>query len=86
MPMPMDIEAYVDAQCALLGLTLSAAQRPGVVRYFQLVANMAPRVMDFAAATLGPADESGNTFVPVPVSVPGGGPGPGPAPAPRSER
>ena len=58
----LDMEAYVDAQCALLGLTLSAAQRPGVLRYMQLVAGMAPRVMDFC---LAPADESGNTFVPV---------------------
>ncbi len=65
----MNMEAYVDAQSALLGLTLTEQQRPGVVRYMQLVAGMAPRVMDFA---LTPADESGNTFVPVfvPVLVP----------------
>jgi len=62
----LDMEAYVDAQCALLGLTLSAAQRPGVLRYMQLVEGMAPRVMDFC---LTPADESGNTFVPVAASV-----------------
>ena len=60
----MEIEAFVDAQSALLGLTITAAQRPGVVRYMQLVAGMAPRVMDFA---LSPADESGNSFVPVPA-------------------
>jgi hypothetical protein len=60
----MDIDAFVDAQCALLGLTLTPEQRPGVVRYLQLVAGMAPRVTEFAA-TLTPADESGNTFVPV---------------------
>ena len=83
--MAMDLEAYVDAQCALLGLTLTPAQRPGVLRYFQLAANMAPRVMDFAAATLTPADESGNAFVPVTA-------GPGPSlpqvaePPTRSER
>ena len=55
-------EAYVDAQCALLGLPLAPEHRPGVVRYLQLVAGMAPRVMDFA---LTPADESGSVFVPV---------------------
>lgn len=58
----MDYERYVDAQCELLGLALTPAQRPGVVRYLQLVAGFAPRVMDFP---LAPADESGNTFVPV---------------------
>jgi hypothetical protein len=58
----MDFERYVDAQCELLGLALTPEQRPGVVRYLQLVAGFAPRVMDFA---LTPADESGNTFVPV---------------------
>jgi hypothetical protein len=64
MGTPVDMEAFVDAQSALLGLTITAAQRPGVVRYMQLVAGMAPRVMDFA---LTPADESGNVFVPVPA-------------------
>ncbi len=58
----MDFERYVDAQCELLGLQLTAEQRPGVVRYLQLVAGFAPRVMDFP---LAPADESGNTFTPV---------------------
>lgn len=57
-----DMEAYVDAQCALLGLALGAGQRPGVIRYLQLAAGMAPRVMDFP---LTPNDESGNTFTPV---------------------
>jgi hypothetical protein len=33
-----------------------------VLRYLQLVAGIAPRVMEFP---LAPADESGNTFVPV---------------------
>jgi Protein of unknown function (DUF4089) len=65
----MDMDAYVDAQCALLGLSLTAGQRPGVLRYMQLVAAMAPRVMDFA---LTPADESGAIFVP--VSPPGESP------------
>jgi hypothetical protein len=58
----MDMDAFVDAQSAMLGLSLSAEQRPGVLRYMQLVAGMAPRVMDFA---LTPADESGSVFVPV---------------------
>jgi hypothetical protein len=56
------LEAYMDAQCALLGLTLAPEHRPGVLRYLALVAGMAPRVMDFP---LGVADESGSTFVPV---------------------
>ena len=75
MGSPADMEAFIDAQSALIGLTISAAQRPGVVRCMQLVAGMAPRVMDFA---LTPADESGNVFVPVPVPAPG--PAPGDAP------
>lgn len=69
MGSPADMEAFVDAQSAMLGLTITAAQRPGVVRYVQLVAGMAPRVMDFA---LTPADESGNVFVPVSVPTPAG--------------
>ena len=68
MGTPLDMEGFVDAQSAMLGLTITAAQRPGVVRYMQLVAGMAPRVMDFA---LTPADESGNVFVPVPAAAPG---------------
>lgn len=56
------VEAYVDAQCALLGMTLAPVHRPGVVRYMQLVMGMAPRVMDFP---LLPHDESGSVFVPV---------------------
>jgi hypothetical protein len=56
------IEAFMEAQCALLGLTLAPEHRPGVLRYLQLAAAMAPRVMDFP---LSPHDESGNVFVPV---------------------
>jgi hypothetical protein len=63
------VEAYVDAQCALLGLTLAPEHRPGVIRYLQLVIGMAPRVMDFP---LTPADESGNSFVPVAPGARGG--------------
>ena len=58
----MDFERYVDAQCEALGLVLTPEQRPGVLRYLQLVNSFVPRVMDFP---LAPADESGNTFVPV---------------------
>ena len=58
----MDTEAYVDAAAAALGLPLAPDHRPGVIRYFQLAASMAPRVMDFP---LTPADESGNVLVPV---------------------
>lgn len=67
--MDFDVETWVDQQSALLGLPIAPAHRPGVVRYLQLVAGMAPRVMDFA---LTPADESGNAFVPV---APGGADG-----------
>jgi hypothetical protein len=63
------IEAYVDSQCAMLGITLAPEHRPGVIRYLQLVIGMAPRVMDFP---LAPADESGNTFVPVAPRAAGG--------------
>ena len=62
----MDLQTFIDAQCSLLGLTLTEAQRPGVHRYLQLVVGLAPRVMDFE---LSPADESGNSFVPVSVSA-----------------
>ena len=58
----MDLEAYVDAQAALLGLPITPEQKPGVVRYLQLAATFAPRVMDFE---LTPADESGSVFMPV---------------------
>lgn len=59
---PLDLEVWMDAQAALLGLSLSEQHRPGVLRYLQLVAGLAPRVMDFP---LTPADESGNVFQPV---------------------
>ena len=68
----MDWDAYIDAQAALLGLSVAPEHRPGVLRYLQLVAAMAPRVMEFP---LAPADESGNVFVAV---VPQAGEGPVP--------
>jgi hypothetical protein len=58
----MDLEVWMDSQCAALGIVLTPAQRPGVLRYLQLVHSMAPQVMGFP---LSPADESGNRFVPV---------------------
>jgi hypothetical protein len=58
----MDLQRLMESQCEVLGLPLTDAQRPGVLRYLQLAAAMAPRVMDFP---LSPVDESGNTFVPV---------------------
>ncbi|MBL8329298.1 MAG: DUF4089 domain-containing protein [Rubrivivax sp.] len=62
----MDWNSYVDSQCTLLGLRLTAQQREGVLRYLALVGGMAPRVMDFP---LTPADESGNVFQPVAPEV-----------------
>jgi Protein of unknown function (DUF4089) len=61
-PEGLDLDTLITTQSALLGLTITPEQRPGVLRYLQLVVGMAPRVMDFA---LTPADESGNVFVPV---------------------
>jgi hypothetical protein len=63
---PEAIEAYVDAAAAALDLPISAAHRPGVLRYFALAASMAELVN---AHALGPADESAALFVP--VSPPG---------------
>ncbi len=60
----MNLEAYMDANAALLGLNLQPEHRPGVLRYLQLVSTLAPLVTEFAA-TLAPDDESGNTFKPV---------------------
>ena len=46
------LEAYVDAAAAALDLTLDPAHRPGVLRYFELAAEMAARV---AVVPLDPA-------------------------------
>ena len=69
MNTPLDLGPFIDAQSALLGLTIAPELRPGVLRYLQMVVAMAPRVTDFA---LTPADESGNVFVPVasPAGIP----------------
>ena len=57
-----DIETYADASADLLGLQISAEQRPGVLHYLKLVAGLAPRVMDFDLAR---EDEGANVFRPV---------------------
>jgi hypothetical protein len=67
--MATDFEAWLDAQCALLGLPIAPEHRPGVLMHLQLAAGMAARVMNFE---LTPADESGNVFVPVVPGVPEG--------------
>ena len=67
-----DIAAFADAAAALLGLTIDPAHRPGVLRNLQMVAALAPRVLDFE---LGPADESGNVFRPVEPGVDSSGGG-----------
>jgi Protein of unknown function (DUF4089) len=62
---PETLEAFMDTQAALLGLPLLPEHRPGVLRYLQLVAGMAPAVMNLP---LTPADESGNVFQVVPAA------------------
>ncbi len=58
----MDFERHVDAQCELLGLKITAEQRPGVTRFFALAADMATQVNGLP---LTMADEPGQVFVPV---------------------
>ena len=41
---PEDIEAYVDAAAALMGLPIAPEHRPGVLHYFALAASMALNV------------------------------------------
>ncbi len=55
-------ETYLDAASAAVGLEIPAEFRAGVLRYLQLVATMAPRVMDFP---LGPVDEPAAVFRPL---------------------
>jgi hypothetical protein len=56
------IEAYVDATAAALGLPLDAQHRPGVLHYFALAAAMAELVNGLP---LGVADEPAEAFVPI---------------------
>jgi hypothetical protein len=58
----MDHTPYIDATAATLGLKISAAQRPGVTRFFSLAAEMAELVNGLP---LTPADEPGQVFRPV---------------------
>ncbi len=57
-----ELEAYVDATAALLGLPLAPEHRPGVLRYFGLVSEMAALVNGLP---LTPADEPAPAFVPI---------------------
>ena len=57
-----EIEAYVDAAAAAVGLKLDAAHRPGVLRYFALAASMADQV---TGEPLGSGDEPACVFVPL---------------------
>lgn len=59
---PEQIETYVDAAAALMALPLSAAHRPGVLRYFTLAAGFAEQV---AALPLGVHDDPAEAFVPI---------------------
>jgi hypothetical protein len=44
---PSDVEIYVDAAAALIGLPLDPAHRPGVILNMQRIAEMAGLVMAF---------------------------------------
>ena len=59
---PLQIEAYVDAVAAALGLPLAPEHRPGVLRYFGLAAGMAELVNGLP---LTPQDEPAGAFVPI---------------------
>ncbi len=59
---PAEIEAYVDAASVAVGLPLSPAHRPGVLRYFGLAADMAALVNGLP---LAPHDEPAEAFVPI---------------------
>jgi hypothetical protein len=59
---PTQIETYVDAASAALGLTLRRDHREGVLRYFALAAGFAD-IVD--AVPLAPHDESAMGFMPV---------------------
>ena len=62
----MNHDAYIDAAAAVLGLKITAEQRPGVVSYFALAAQMAALVQGLP---LTPADEAANVFRPVEPEV-----------------
>ena len=54
-------EAYIDAVAAALELPIAAEHREGVVRYFELAAQLAALV---AAVPLGVADDPAPVFTP----------------------
>ncbi len=56
------VEAYVDAAAAALGLPIAAAHRPGVVHYVELAAAMAELVV---ALPMRVDDEPAPVFVPI---------------------
>ena len=62
------IEAYVDAAAAAVGLDIVAVHRPGVIHYLGLAAAMADLVM---ALPLGHGDEPAAVFVPIAPGDPG---------------
>lgn len=63
-----ELEAYVDATAALLQLPLAPEHRPGVLRYFSLVSEMAALVNGLP---LTPADEPAPAFTPIaPTDLP----------------
>jgi hypothetical protein len=59
---PAEIEAYVDASSAALGLKLRSDHRPGVLRYVALAAEFAALV---EAVPLSERDEPALSFAPV---------------------
>ena len=59
---PQQIEAFVDASAAALGLPLCAEHRPGVLHYFALAATMAELVNGLP---LTAADDPAEVFVPI---------------------
>jgi hypothetical protein len=65
MPMTAtQVEAYVDAAAAALGLPIAPEHRPGVLQYFALAASLADVVMGMPLAR---DDEPAEVFVPIAV-------------------
>ena len=44
---PFDVDAYVDAAAALVGLPIDPAHRPGIVLNLRRIADLAALVMEF---------------------------------------
>lgn len=62
MMTPAQIEAYVDAAAAALNLPLAPQNRPGVLHYFALAAEMAAQV---EGLPLSVHDEPAEAFTPI---------------------